>query len=54
MGNWTVTTWVRNLFDADYDKRVFFFGNEEPAFTPTRYISRADPLTFGITASAEF
>jgi iron complex outermembrane receptor protein len=52
--NWTVTAWSRNLFDEEYDKRVFFFGNEDPDYIPTRYTSRADPRQFGVTASYRF
>lgn len=47
--NWTLTLWGRNLFDTEYEKRVFFFGNEAPAWTPTRYENPADPQQFGAT-----
>jgi outer membrane receptor protein involved in Fe transport len=47
--NWTVTLWGRNLFDHEYEKRVFFFGNEGPGYTPTRYENPADPRQFGVT-----
>ena len=40
---WTVTLWARNLFNQRYEKRVFFFGNEDPDYIETRYESRADP-----------
>lgn len=52
--NWTLTLWARNLLDERYDKRVFFFGNEDPNYTPTRYTSTADPRQIGVTARYEF
>ena len=53
-GNWTLTLWARNVFDQRYQKRVFFFGNEDPDYTPARYESRADPRQFGATAAFRF
>ncbi len=53
-GQWSVTLWARNLLDESYDKRVFFFGNEDPTYTPTRYTSAADPRQIGVTARYEF
>jgi outer membrane receptor protein involved in Fe transport len=51
---WTVTLWAKNLFDERYDKLVYFFGNEDPDYTPTRYEDRADPSQIGVTASYRF
>ncbi len=51
---WSITLWARNLLDESYDKRVFFFGNEDPNYTPTRYTSAADPRQIGVTARYEF
>ncbi|MGC4070965.1 MAG: TonB-dependent receptor [Nibricoccus sp.] len=51
---WTLTVWVRNAFDKEYDKRVFFFGNEDPDYIETRYESRADPRQVGVTALYRF
>jgi outer membrane receptor protein involved in Fe transport len=51
---WTFTLWGRNLFNARYDKRVFFFGNEDPDYTETRYEDRADPRQVGITTAYRF
>ena len=48
---WRVTAWVRNAFDEDYDKRVFFFDNGLGA---QRYESKADPRQFGMTAAYQF
>jgi outer membrane receptor protein involved in Fe transport len=53
-GAWTVTLWARNVFDQRYQKRVFFFGNEDPDYIPTRYESRADPRQVGVTAAFRF
>ena len=53
-GPWTMTLWVRNLFDQRYHKRVFFFGNEDPDYVPTRYESVADPRQVGVTATFRF
>ena len=47
--NWTLTLWGRNLFDEEYEKRVFYFGNEAPDWTETRYENPADPQQFGAT-----
>jgi iron complex outermembrane recepter protein len=51
---WSLTVWGRNLFNEGYEKRVFFFGNEEPDFIETRYVSRADPRQIGVTAAYRF
>jgi len=51
---WTVTVWGRNIFDEEYDKRVFFFGNADPDYVETRYEDRADPRQIGVTASYHF
>jgi iron complex outermembrane recepter protein len=53
-GNWTVSLWGRNIFDESYDKRVFFFGNEDPDYITKRYESHADPRQFGVTAAFRF
>jgi iron complex outermembrane recepter protein len=53
-GAWTLTLWGRNLFDQRYHKRVFFFGNEDPDYAPTRYETVADPRQIGITAAYRF
>lgn len=53
-GPWTLTVWVRNLADRAYDKRVFFFGNEDPDYAETRYSTRADPRQAGVTLARRF
>lgn len=50
-GDWTITVWARNLLDEAYDKRVYFFGNEDPNYLETRYENRADPRQVGVTAA---
>jgi iron complex outermembrane recepter protein len=51
---WTFTVWGRNVFDEKYEKRVFFFGNEDPDYIETRYENRADPRQIGVSASYRF
>ena len=51
---WTFTLWAKNLLNTRYEKRVFFFGNEEPDFNETRYEDRADPRQLGVTAAYRF
>ncbi|QYM78472.1 TonB-dependent receptor [Horticoccus luteus] len=52
--DWTFTVWAKNLFDERYEKRVFFFGNEDPDYIETRYEDRADPRQVGATATYRF
>ena len=47
--NWTLTLWGRNLFDEEYEKRVFFFANEGPNYNSARYENPSDPVQFGAT-----
>lgn len=51
---WTLTVWAKNLLDEEYDKRVYFFGNEDPDYIETRYEDRADPRQIGVTAAYRF
>lgn len=51
---WTLTLWAKNLLDEEYDRRVYFFGNEDPDYIETRYENRADPRQFGVTAAWRF
>jgi iron complex outermembrane receptor protein len=53
-GPWTFTVWGRNILDERYEKRVFFFGNEDPDYIETRYEDRADPRQIGVTAAYRF
>ena len=51
---WTVSIWGRNVFNARYEKRVFFFGNEDPDYVESRYEDRADPRQVGVSAAYRF
>jgi len=51
---WTLTLWGRNLGHERYEKRVFFFGNEDPDYVETRYESRADPRQIGVIVRYRF
>ena len=51
---WTFTLWAKNAFNARYEKRVFFFGNEDPNYVDTRYEDRADPRQLGVSAVYRF
>jgi iron complex outermembrane recepter protein len=52
--HWRAEVWVRNLFDRYYSQRGFFFGNEPPDFTPTRYVQAGDPRHAGVTVTYTF
>ena len=51
---WTLTLWGKNLLNARYEKRVFFFGNADPDYIETRYEDRADPRQIGVSAAYRF
>lgn len=51
---WTFTLWGRNLGNTRHEKRVFFFGNEDPDYLETRYEDRADPRQLGLSAAYRF
>ncbi|MDQ8200392.1 TonB-dependent receptor [Pelagicoccus enzymogenes] len=51
---WTFSLWAKNLFDEAYAKRLFYFGNAQPDWTPTRYENPADPRQIGLTARYAF
>jgi outer membrane receptor protein involved in Fe transport len=51
---WTFTLWGRNLFNASYEQRVFFFGNADPDYLETRYEDRASPRQVGATVAYRF
>jgi len=51
---WTLSLWAKNVFNERYEKRVFFFGNEDPDYVETRYEDRADPRQVGATISYRF
>ncbi|MSU69062.1 MAG: TonB-dependent receptor, partial [Opitutaceae bacterium] len=51
---WTFTVWGRNLLNTRFEKRVYFFGNEDPEYVDTRYEDRADPRQIGVSAAYRF
>ena len=53
-GGWTVSAWGRNLFDARYAVRGFYFGLEPPEYADTLYLSYGDPRQVGLSLSADF
>jgi outer membrane receptor protein involved in Fe transport len=53
-GRWSLTLWARNVLNKTHDKRVFYFGNEDPDYIPARYEDRADPRQVGVTAAYRF
>jgi hypothetical protein len=52
--HWRAEVWVRNVFDEYYSQRGFWFGNEPPDFTPTRYMQAGDPRHAGVTVAYTF
>jgi len=48
-GPWSAQAWVRNLNDADYAVRGFYFGLEPPDFANRLYTQRGDGRMAGIT-----
>jgi len=53
-GEWSVFLWGRNIFDATYYVRGFYFGNEPPAYPDKLYTQRGEPRQFGLTLRYEF
>lgn len=51
---WTFTLWGRNIFNTRHEKRVYFFGNEDPDYVETRYENRANPRQIGVSAAYRF
>jgi len=51
---WSVFLWGRNVFDATYYVRGFYFGNEPPAYPEKLYTQRGEPRQFGVTLRYEF
>ncbi|HKX56053.1 MAG TPA: hypothetical protein VJN01_08130, partial [Xanthomonadales bacterium] len=47
--NWGLSAYGRNIFDEDYARRGFWFGDKPPAFEYTLYTRFADPALFGVT-----
>ena len=61
-GNWSVKVWGRNIIDARYATRGFYFGLEpiwngelqDHEYPDRKYISFGDPAHFGITLDYAF
>jgi hypothetical protein len=51
---WSASVWGRNVFDAGYYPRGFFFANEPPDWVDKRYVQSGDPRRFGLTVSVDF
>lgn len=51
---WTFSIWGRNLFNERYEKRVYFFGNEDPDYIEKRYEDRADARQIGGSVAFRF
>ncbi len=48
--DWTLTLWGRNIFNEEYEKRVFFEAiDASTGYKPARYEDPADPVQFGAT-----
>jgi outer membrane receptor protein involved in Fe transport len=48
-GAWTVSAWVRNLFDERYAQQGFYFGLIPPNFPTQSFLDQGDPRRAGIT-----
>ncbi len=51
---WNAYLWVRNLFDADYAVRGFYFYNEPPFYDKKLYLQPGDPRQVGVTFNWNF
>ncbi|MCO4845720.1 MAG: TonB-dependent receptor [Sulfurovum sp.] len=51
-GNWSAILWGRNLGDADYQTRGYYFDNFGTG--EALYTQQGDPRTFGLTVSYDF
>ena len=52
-GNWSATVWGRNLANADYQTRGYYFGNFEYGVDEL-YTQQGNPRTFGFTLGYDF
>ena len=48
-GGWTMSLWVRNLFEARYAQQGFYFGLIPPNFPNQSFLQLGDPRQIGIT-----
>ena len=51
-GSWSAILWGRNLADADYQTRGYYFDNFGTG--EALYTQQGDPRTFGLTVSYDF
>lgn len=51
--DWTFTLWGRNIFNEDYQKRIFYFDNYDGQ-GDTRFENPANPQQFGVTVSYQW
>ena len=49
-----VSLWSKNIFNAKYTTRGFFFGLEPPNYEDKLYLSYGEPFTIGITLNYKF
>ncbi|HMD74141.1 MAG TPA: TonB-dependent receptor [Steroidobacteraceae bacterium] len=48
-GGWTMSLWVRNVFEARYAQQGFYFGLIPPNFPNQSFLQLGDPRQIGIT-----
>ena len=55
-GRWSVSVWLRNMFDEPYAVRGFYFANDpnDPLFLPQLFTRLGDPRQTGITMNFDF
>lgn len=54
-GNWSAVLWAKNITDAEYQVRGFYFANNpENGYIDELYIQQGNPRTFGLTLSYDF
>ena len=52
--NLGISLWSKNIFNAKYATRGFFFGLEPPNYEDKLYLSYGNPFTIGITLNYKF
>ena len=53
-GKWAITAWTKNILDARYATRGFYFGLEPPNYEDKLYLSYGEPRHFGFTLETKF
>lgn len=54
LGRWSVQLWGRNLLDARYGVRGFYFGLAPPDYPDTLYKTYGDPRQVGVRLTTQF